>query len=290
MTISVVRVDADRARSIAWLAAEAMYKEVKLTPKPGLVDSENSGAHSDMTLMHFMASLRAISPWFPRFYVQGITTAGLPAPRTLQAIRSTGLACEQAMFQATGGINTHKGGIFSLGLLCAAAGRLEAGRIRLSQQNLCREVRAMCKGLVDRELSRSRAARTKGEQIFQVFGLTGARGEAETGFETVRRYGLPQWEKALGEGRSEEEALLTMLLALMAANPDTNLVSRGGLDGLRYAQRYAARLTKIENLSGSRLSQALTKMNAAFIKKDLSPGGSADLLAVGWVLSHYPTR
>lgn len=288
MTISAVSVKSERARHIAWLAAEAMVKEVKLTPKPGLVDSENNGAHRDMTLLHFMVSLRAISPWFPRFYDQGFATAGLPATQTLLAIRPTGLACEQAMFKATGGINTHKGGIFSLGLLCAAAGRLSRNHIRLSQEMLCQEVRAMCAGLVDRELSRNGWAKTKGEEFFQAFGFTGARGEAERGFETVRQSGLPQWNKALHEGGSEQEALLKMLLALMAANADTNLISRGGITGLKYVQRYATRLMKIKNLSGDVLKMALKNMDSALIKKNLSPGGSADLLAVGWLLSQYP--
>lgn len=288
MTISAVSIKSERDRNIAWLAAEAMLREVKLTPKPGLVDRENSGAHCDMAIMHFMASLRAISPWFPRFYDQGFATAGLSAPQTLLAIRPTGLACEQVMFKATGGVNTHKGGIFSLGLLCAAAGRLDKENIRLSQETLCQEVRAMCAGLVDRELIRNSQIKTKGEQLFQAYGFTGARGEAEKGFETVRQCGLPQWHKALREGESEEEALLKMLLALMAANADTNLISRGGLSGLKYVQRYAARLMKIKNLSGDALRRALKNMDNVLIKKNLSPGGSADLLAVGWLLSHYP--
>lgn len=288
MTISAVSIKSERDRNIAWLAAQAMHREVKLTPKPGLVDSENNGAHRDMTIMHFMVSLRAISPWFPRFYDQGFATAGLPARQTLLAIRPTGLACEQAMFKATGGINTHKGGIFSLGLLCAAAGRLAKDNVRLSQETLCQEVRAMCAGLVDRELSRNDRVKTRGEEFFQAFGFTGARGEAERGFETVRRYGLPQWNKTLREGGTEEEALLKMLLALMAANSDTNLISRGGIAGLEYVRRYATRLMKIKDLSGERLRTALKNMDHAFIKKNLSPGGSADLLAVGWLLSHYP--
>lgn len=113
--MTIFAVNAERAKqreSIAWLAAEAMYREVRLTPKPGLVDGENNGAHRDMNIALFMASIRAVSPWFPRFFAQGKATADLPAPQTLLAIRPTGLACEQAMFNATGGVNTHKGGIF----------------------------------------------------------------------------------------------------------------------------------------------------------------------------------
>lgn len=212
----------------------------------------------------------------------------MPAPQTLLAIRPTGLACEQAMFNATEGVNTHKGGIFSLGLLCAAAGRLVKRNQMLSQRNLCEETRAMCAGLVSQELKRKGLAKTKGEHIFQRFGLSGARGEAENGFYTVRQFGLPQWQKARREGLSEQDALLRMLLALMAFNPDTNVVSRGGLSGLQYVQRYAQRVLNIEHLAGEKLRKALRHMDKALIDRNISPGGSADLLAVGWVLSHYP--
>lgn len=287
-TLAVSVEQAEQRQSIAWLAAEAMYREVKLTPKPGLVDGENNGAHRDMNIALFMASISAVSPWFPRFFEQGKATAGLPAPQTLLAIRPIGLACEQAMFKATGGINTHKGGIFSLGILCAAAGRLVKANQMLSQRNLCRETKAMCAGLVHQELTKNSSAKTKGEHIFQNHGLSGARGEAENGFYTVRQFGLPQWQKSLREGGSEQDALLRMLLALMAFNPDTNVVSRGGLRGLKYVQRYAKRVLKIKNLSGERLRKALVNMDKALIEKNISPGGSADLLAVGWVLSHYP--
>ena len=281
---------AAETQNIAGLAAEAMTREVTLTPKPGLVDSLNNGAHCDMDIALFHASIAAVAPWFPLFYARGYATAGAPASRTLQAIRPTGLACEQAMFSATGGVNTHKGGIFSLGLLCAAAGRLAKSDKRLSQESLCFEIHTMCAGLVDGELKKGGRARTKGELIFHHHGLTGARGEAENGFATVRQYGLPQWNAALQRGLSEKEALLLMLLALMANNPDTNVVSRSGMRGLRYVQRYARRILKIRNLTGERLMRALAAMDRALIARNISPGGSADLLAVGWVLSHFPIR
>lgn len=137
-TLAVNVKQAEPSQSIAWLSAEAMYREVKLTPKPGLVDSNNNGAHRDMTITHFMASIHAVTPWFPRFFEQGKATANLPASQTLLAIRPTGLACEQAMFKATGGINTHKGGIFHLAY-CAPLPDVFLNKIK-------RSVRAICAG------------------------------------------------------------------------------------------------------------------------------------------------
>lgn len=289
MSISTAKTDAIATRyNIVELAANAMYQEIILTPKPGLVDRANNGAHNDMNLNMFISSIAAISPWFSIFFDKGKQTANLSGAQTLLAIRPIGLACEQAMFSATGGVNTHKGGIFSLGLLCAAAGRLEQRSETLTQRSLCRETSIMCAGLVARELNIAGEPRTKGEKIFQTFGISGARGEAESGFFTVRKYGLPSLKKALYAGASEHEALLKMLLALLAVNPDTNVISRGGIKGLNYVKRYARRLLKIENLYGERLHHALKKMDSELINRNLSPGGSADLLAVGWLLSHFP--
>ncbi len=275
---------------IAELAAEAMYREITLTPKPGLVDRANNGAHKDMNITLFMASIAAITPWFSLFFAKGQQTAALAGPQTLQAIRPVGLACEQAMFTATRGVNTHKGGIFSLGLLCAAAGRLTGRGDALTQRNLCLETSQMCSNLVEEELQASRIPKTKGERIYQTLGFSGARGEAASGFMTVRRYGLPLLEKSLRAGVSEQDALLMTLLALMATNPDTNIISRGGVNSLRYVQRYARRILTMKNLSGEKLHQALVNMDNAFIARNLSPGGSADLLAVGWLLSHFQSE
>ncbi len=179
------------------------------------------------------------------------------------------------MFSATGGVNTHKGGIFSLGLLCAAAGRLAAQGESLTPTALCMTVSAMTRGIVARELAHGRRAATAGERLYRQFGLTGARGEVESGFATVRRHVLPFWQYAQGE-----RGLQQALLRLMAVNPDTNLASRGGLEGLRYVQKYASGL-----LARGWDDEALREMDRALITRNLSPGGSADLLAVSWLLA-----
>ncbi|MEE3662882.1 triphosphoribosyl-dephospho-CoA synthase CitG [Brenneria sp. g21c3] len=271
--------DALAQTDFAALAEAALREEVWLTPKPGLVDSVNNGAHDDMDLPLFLRSIEAITPWLRQFVLLGRRDAAYPASAMLMRIRPAGLACEQAMFTATAGVNTHKGGIFSFGLLCVAAGRL-AGRQRpLTAGALCAEVAAMCHGLVERELQRCRRASTAGERLFQAHGLTGARGEAQSGFLTLRRHVLPHWFKQADPERRKLEALLR----LMAYNPDTNLVSRGGLGGLHYVQRYARRL-----LEKDWRKEDLQEMDQALTSRHLSPGGSADLLAVATVLTAFP--
>jgi triphosphoribosyl-dephospho-CoA synthase len=110
------------------------------------------------------------------------------------------MACEQAMFEATDGVNTHKGGIFSLGLICFAAGRLRGLNRLVCAQSVCQQVAEICKGLVARELASRTHAATAGEKQYQQFGLTGARGEAELGFPTVRQHVLPYWYQEAGSG------------------------------------------------------------------------------------------
>ncbi|PJR65779.1 triphosphoribosyl-dephospho-CoA synthase CitG [Raoultella sp. T31] len=248
------------------LAEEALWQELELTPKPGLVDRLNNGAHHDMDHALFARSITAITPWLSRFTELGSDYADQPPGEQLRLLRPMGMACEQAMYAATGGVNTHKGGIFSLGLLCFAAGIVR----EVTASSLCSEVGMLCQGLVACELAGRSAAATAGERQFQQLGLTGARGEAESGFATVRRV-LPQWN-----GRQ----LHDLLLRLMAVNPDSNLVSRGGIEGLRYVQGYAREL-----LANGWDREMLLKMDKALIERNLSPGGSADLLSVGWVLS-----
>ena len=171
--------------------------------------------------------------------------------------------------------NTHKGGIFSLGLICFAAGRLRGLNRLVCAQSVCQQVAEICKGLVARELASRTHATTAGEKQYQQFGLTGARGEAELGFPTIRQHVLPYWYQEAGERRFHHA-----LLRLMAINPDSNLVSRGGIDGLCYVQEYAQTLLK----NGWNIAR-LQEMDKALISRNLSPGGSADLLAVSYVLA-----
>ncbi|KAB8312880.1 triphosphoribosyl-dephospho-CoA synthase CitG [Erwinia endophytica] len=267
------------AADVPGLAARALRLELDLTPKPGLVDCDNNGSHQDMDHALFLQSIAAITPWLSVFEQSGKRHARQPASEQLRLLRPEGIACEQAMFVATHGINTHKGAIFSLGLLCFTAGRLQAQNRIISADALCQEVSAICRGLVAQELSARPHAVTAGEKQFREYGLTGARGEVEQGFATVRGAILPFWHQEQGERQ-----LHHALLRLMSVNRDSNLVSRGGIAGLRYVQNYAATL-----LATAWDDAALREMDNALIARRLSPGGSADLLAVSYVLAALMT-
>lgn len=289
LAIEAPLADAELAQAVGQLASRSLLREMELTPKPGLVDQANSGAHRDMDLATFRASLAAISPWFPVFFQQGVAGHRIAARDFLSHLRISGMDCERAMFAATGGVNTHKGSVFSLGLLCAAAGRLFARGEDLESDEVCAEVALMCADLVQSELTAPAAARSAGERLYWQHGLTGARGEAQSGFATARAHGVAPYVRARANGMDEERALLEALLHLMAHNPDTNLVARGGLPGLGWVQTEAMRLLARPSPTTPVRKEQLAVLDQLLVARHLSPGGSADLLAVSWFLVHLET-
>jgi triphosphoribosyl-dephospho-CoA synthase len=223
----------------ALLGWRAMLTEVNLSPKPGLVDRINCGAHKDMALEDFHRSALAIQGWLPRFIEFGACSAEMAPEEVLHGLRPIGMACEGDMFRATAGVNTHKGSIFSLGLLCAAIGRLLQLNQSITPITICATAASFCRGLTDRELRTNNSQLTAGQRLYQQLGLTGARGEAEAGYPLVINHALPHYLTLLDQGLDPELALLDTLLLLMAINGDTNVASRGGEGGLRWLQREA---------------------------------------------------
>ncbi|WP_261370187.1 triphosphoribosyl-dephospho-CoA synthase CitG [Yersinia bercovieri] len=273
------------------LAYRAMLTEVNLTPKPGLVDRCNCGAHKDMALIDFYHSADAIAPWLPRFIEHGINHHHVLGQAALNSLRPLGLACENSMFRATGGVNTHKGTVFSLGLICCALGRLQARAEQINADAVCHEAASLCCGLTQRELCQSNPQQTAGQRLFYQHGLTGARGEAESGFATVLTHALPAYQCLLAAGTPPDHALLHTLLILISVNRDTNVVSRGGMAGLQWLQQQATEiLTSLSPAGmGDPLSQRrVQEFDAQCIARNLSPGGSADLLILTWLLAQFP--
>lgn len=276
-----------RARIDAWalLAWRAMLTEANLSPKPGLVDRINCGAHQDMAAEDFHRSARAIQAWLPRFIEFGACSAQLAPEDVLTGLRPLGMACEGDMFRVTAGVNTHKGSIFSLGLLCAAIGRLHQRQQLVIPETICASAATFCRGLTARELRQNNPQRTAGQRCYQQTGLTGARGEAEAGYPLVIHHALPHYRALLAQGRDPELALLDTLLLLMSMNGDSNVVSRGGLDGLRWIQQQATTLLQQGGIRTCADLDYLRQFDQQCIERNLSPGGSADLLIVTWFLA-----
>ncbi|CAK7191917.1 2-(5''-triphosphoribosyl)-3'-dephosphocoenzyme-A synthase [Commensalibacter sp. Nvir] len=271
------------SNTVTDMARDALLSEINLHPKPGLVDPQDCGAHSDMDYSLFLESIHAITPFFRLFYEEGYKTAYVPASQTLRVLRKIGIRCEQTMFTATKGVNTHKGGVFSLGLLCGAVGRLTATKKKYTSLDICAEVSSICDGLVQNDLEQvnSKSQYTAGESIYLRHGLGGARAEAESGFATVQRYALPAYRKALLNGAPSDHAKLIALITLMAHNQDTNVISRVGLSGLEFVQNASKKvLNTLQEKGFLAFRRDVKQLNHVFIAHRISPSGSADLLSV----------
>ncbi len=269
------------------LALKALIREICLSPKPGLVDMNNNGAHQDMNFQTFIKSISAISSWFENFYQYGKSNANMSTSDFLVNIRPIGLECEKAMFDATNQVNTHKGGIFAFGLLLSTIGKLTQLKLPVTAPIICNEVVNICQGMVENELSHNNHHNSVGERLFKQHNLTGARGEAESGYKTVKQISLPVYQKMLNSGYSEESALLQAMLYLLAYNQDTNLVSRGGLEGLKFVHKEARDLINQGGIMQQNGREKMLRLDDELIKRNLSPGGSADLIAVTWFLANY---
>lgn len=268
--------------SIALWCERAMRVEVELTPKPGLVDQTNSGAHRDMDIHTFYTSIDAIKP-FLTLFLETAYIYGKESPvTTFSRMREIGIACEKAMFQATNNVNTHKGMVFCLALVCGAIGRLKARDENLTCNVLQTEIQAMCEGLIERDL-RGQNPHSAGMRFFHETGSTGIRGVAQSGFADVFEKSLPFFLERL-QHADETVALQQTLLYLMSFVEDSTLWSRGGLEGLRSVQNEAIKNVHVV-FSKEALNVFLTQWDQTLIEKNLSPGGSADLLALTWLLS-----
>lgn len=266
--------------SIGRLALEAMLVEVSVTPKPGLVDRKNSGAHRDMGFFTFLKSAAALRSTFDEFASAGSIASrhAVPPAKMLPALRKIGLNAEHEMFEATNGVNTHKGEIFSLGLLSACAGYLGE---RMTAEGVMQMAAKVCTGLCGRDFAdvAQKAELTKGERVYVEYGLTGIRGEAEAGYPCVRNAGLPALKKYLADGHNMNDAMAYTLLHIMAINFDTNIISRHNMQTL--GQVFAAVRDVIAR--GPKLSD-IRQLDREFIAHNISPSGSADLLAVTYFL------
>ena len=267
--------------AIGALAAQSLREEVLATPKPGLVDRADSGAHKDMDMTAFLASASALHPHLTGFAEIGVLSHGAPAS-FFGELCEEGKRAEEAMLSATKGANTHKGAIFSLGLACAAAGYCMRDGAPANGEDIllcCREIAAK-KIASDFARMQKQEPRSHGEKTFARYGAKGIRGEAETGFATVRGLSLPMLEGLLDHGMQWENALIQTLLHLIATVEDTNILYRAGPEALWYAQNYARQVLEQGGMRSECAGSLLSDMNRGFIARNISPGGCADLLAL----------
>lgn len=256
---------------LADLAVSALMDEATLTPKPGLVDLRSRGAHQDMDWLLMCHSARALHPTF-----HGLAEAGrrISEPLTLRMrIGQIGRQGEATMLQATGGVNTHRGAIWALGLLVTAAAQ--------DNSDTTSEAVARRAGAIARCPDRFAPARTgnKGEIACRRYGVGGARAQAQADFPHVIHLALPCLRNSRMRGDDELTARLNCLVALIAELDDTCVLSRGGASALAIVQAGATKVLAEGGAGTAGGKHALRILEQMLIGMNVSPGGAADLLA-----------
>ena len=259
----------DSAR-LGRLAIASLHAELALAPKPGLVTPFDSGSHHDMDARTFLRSLFAL-----RHYFSNVARAGtMDAP--FDVLRQHGIAAEAAMLRATSGINTHRGAIFSLGLLVAASAacRHRLGHAAAGEQ-VCLDVGRWNAELASAPLD----ADSPGQRARARHAIPGVREQAAAGYPLLREVALPTLRGALAKGLTREAAMCHTLMQLIAHTGDLNLLHRGGADGLHWAQQQAQGFLAAGGAFVPDWKAYLCRIGNGFVARRLSPGGSADLLA-----------
>lgn len=242
---------------VADLAERALRMELDTTPKPGLVDRRDNGAHKDMDYALMSKSISALRPYLTRLAVESAKDID-PAK-----IKEIGIEAEKAMLKATGGVNTHKGALFCIGLSVAAASNLASATGSVEAYSF--------KELVSRAASEIPSARgTHGAEAKRSFKAVGALENARAAYPELFADWLPYYRGLENDPHRCHKTLLHIMTTL----DDTNILHRRGAEGLARAKSEAARL--LEDFSESGLSS----LNKDFIRENISPGGSADMLSL----------
>lgn len=258
--------------AIGHAATLALHDELALAPKPGLVTPFDNGSHDDMDAHTFMRSLFALRSYFVR-----IAEAG-HAGADFSELERCGIAAEARMLAATQGVNTHRGAIFMLGLVCAAAGTVARECDGAMHAVQLRDALRRHWGAALTARSR-RVSTLPGGIATRLLGLRGASEEAALGFPVLFEVAVPTLANGLARGLSPQFARLDTLFHVMAVLDDSNLAHRGGLAGLRHAQTAARKFIDDGGVASTDALARARSIADDFVARRLSPGGAADTLA-----------
>ena len=256
---------------IGHLASMALQAELDTTPKPGLVDRNDNGAHRDMDHALMRRSIQALHPYFVRLAQIGFDN---PQPRH-DEIQQVGIEAEQAMFKATGGVNTHKGALFSIGLAAVALGGMACSN-NAQLHSLSNSIASLASLFPDTSGTHGSKAKANNK-------LKGALDNAREGYPQLFKAWLPFYLDRLAEG--DKYALHKTLLRIMCDLDDTNIVYRTSMETMQKVQAEARRM--LERIpETTHFEAALQAMNTDYIRRNISPGGSADMLSLVVFLSN----
>ena len=257
----------DAARRIGLLAVRSLHTELRLYPKPGLVTPLDNGSHRDMTADTFLRSVFAL-----RHYFVQIAQAGKECA-SFEVFRELGIAAERTMMRATGGINTHRGAIFSVGMMAAAIAAASA----VNEKNLI-SPRTIQQALLQHWGAALQCHARAMDQTDSLL-IVGARAEAAHGFPALFELALPTLRRSLARNRSWHHACIDTLFALIAHLDDTNILHRGGPAGAAEARALAQQFIDAGATNNRHWERHAAQISERFVALNLSPGGAADLLA-----------
>ena len=246
---------------IAHLATDALRAELYTTPKPGLVDRNDNGAHRDMDLAMMNRSIDALQPYLVKLALLGCKDE---IPVT-DEVRQIGIDAERVMLQATGGVNTHRGAFFAMGLATLAAAWCMTHGSNVDEKQLRDLIMQVAAGFAP-------TAGTHGNDAVNAHRVTGALDLAKAGYTQLFDNWLPAYSNYLAEDAST--APHKLLLLIMSQLDDTNVIHRVGFEQAQQVKSEAQAL--LDNYS----EQAMEQMNRDYIARNISPGGSADMVAL----------
>ncbi|OEZ55019.1 2-(5''-triphosphoribosyl)-3'-dephosphocoenzyme-A synthase [Duganella sp. HH105] len=266
----------DFAGEVARLALRSLHAELCLYPKPGLVSLVDTGSHDDMNALTFMRSLFSLRHYFKKICLAGWHDA--PFSR----LKQLGIEAEARMLKATRSINTHRGAIFSLGMLCATAGRARAqgtpmtpAALRAAMLIRWGEELAMHAAPADT----CPAELSNGLRVAARYAVSGAREEGALGLPSVFEIGVPALLASRARGASMTHARIDTLFTLMARINDSNVYHRAGPQGAQTVRAHAQRFIDLGGTANIDWHAEALASHQVFIQQRLSPGGAADLLA-----------
>lgn len=261
------------------LAKKALLYEVLLSPKAGLVDTINSGAHDDMDLYTFVDSIVALDDFFYKCTRIGYENTSEDYGDIFPALRACGLEAEKTMFAATNNINTHKGAIFIFAILCGAIGSLKSEDQVLSVENISARSKEISKNILkDFDELEKNENTTYGIKQYLDHGLLGARGEAYLGFPALTK-AYKVIEESIASGFDEKTALGNGLIEIMTFLVDTNIIGRRGPEAGKFLNDSAKKVKDLGAYSTEEGLDEIYRLDKRFIDMNISPGGCADLAA-----------
>ena len=255
-------------RTLAKMAVRALYFEVKAYPKPGLVSFTDAGAHHDMNGETFYRSLFTL-----RHYFYQITKKGL-VNDSFEELKQVAIDAEQRMLGKTQGVNTHRGAIFALGLVCVSVIRLAQEKMQFTPEDVRRQI---LKDWPRHLVNHLGSPESHGALVRQRYKVVDAKQMAIHGYDLIFQL-LPDFISLFIETHSLDTVCLFAYSELLLHMDDTNIIYRKGKLALDYAKNRVAELLTIRCVH-TRQKKAL-ELHQLFSETGISPGGVADLISV----------